>query len=129
MARGAGGSRGGVGSFFLGLAMLVGGVYLLLQSITVSNGFSLGYGYYHMGSFPVTGGMILLPALLGVAMIFWNARNYLGWLLFVGSLGAMVFGVVASLQFHLRSMSLFDLLIILVMVFGGAGLFLRSLRD
>jgi hypothetical protein len=129
MARGTGGSIGGVGSFFLGLAMLVGGVYLLLQSITVSNGFSIGYGYYHMGGFAVTGGMILLPAVIGIAMVFWNSRNYFGWLLFVGSLVALIFGVIASLQFHLRSMSLFELLTILVLVFGGTGLFLRSLQD
>lgn len=126
---GAGGTRGGVGSFLLGLTMLAGGVYLLLQSIQVSNVFSWGYGLYRMGSFSLTGGMILIPMIFGIGMIFWNARNFVGWTLAVGSLVALVFGVLASLQFHIRSMSLFELLVVLVLVAGGAGLFFRSLLD
>ncbi len=126
---GAGGTRGGVGSFLLGLAMLAGGVYLLLQSIQVSNVFTWGYGLYRMGSFSLTGGMILIPMVFGIGLIFWNARNLAGWILAVGSLVALVFGVLASLQFHIRSMSLFELLVVLVLVAGGAGLFFRSLLD
>jgi len=124
---GAGGTQGGVGSFFLGFLMLVGGGFLLLQSIQVTNGFSMGYGLYQMGAFSLTGGMIFIPMFFGVGMIFWSARNPFGWLLAVGSLAALIFGVITSLQFRMRTMSLFELLCILVLFVGGAALFLRSL--
>ncbi|MEN9353228.1 MAG: hypothetical protein RL318_553 [Fibrobacterota bacterium] len=127
--KGAGGTSGGTGSFFLGLGMTVAGVYLLLRSISVQSGFSMGYGFWQVGGFSVTSGMILVPAMIGVGMVFWNARNPIGWLLSVGSVLALVVGVITSLRFTLAHMNLFELLTILVLCFGGAGLFLRSLRD
>lgn len=127
--KGAGGTSGGTGSFFLGLGMGAGGLYLLLRSIQVSSGFSLGYGLWQVGGFGVTSGMILVPVMIGIAMVFWNARNPIGWLLSVGGLAALVVGVVTSLRFTLARMDLFELLTVLVLCFGGAGLLLRSLRD
>ncbi|MGO4479530.1 hypothetical protein AB4Z32_25130 [Massilia sp. 2TAF26] len=78
---------------------------------------------------PVTGGIILIPLIIGIAMIFYDARSALGWLLAVGSLTGLVFGVIASLSMSLRTMSAFELICILVLAFGGLGLFLRSLRS
>jgi hypothetical protein len=114
--------------FVIGFAMVSGGVYLLLQSIQVTSNFGFGYGLYHMGSLQVTSGMVLIPFLLGVGMVFWNAKNIFGWLLSGGSLVALVFGVLASVQFHLQRMSLFELLTILILTVGGGALFFRSLQ-
>ena len=127
--RGAGGTSGGIGQFFLGLIMMCGGFYLLLNSVVVSSGFGLGMRLFGIGGLGITGGIILIPLIIGVAMIFYNARSALGWLLATGSLAALVFGVIASLSMSLRTMSAFELICILVLAFGGLGLFLRSLRS
>lgn len=133
MVRGAGGTSGGAGTYFIGLAMLCGGVYLLLQSITVSVNFGMGMRLFGVGmfgqTFGITSGMIMVPFVFGVVMVFYNARNYLGWLLFGGSMIGMVFGVLASTRFVMRTMTAFELITILVLCAGGLGLFLRSLRD
>lgn len=128
-ASGAGGTPGGLGRFFLGLGMMVAGGYLFLSSIRVYHLFNLGYSLYAFGPVRLTTGMTLLPLGLGLAMIFYNAKNVLGWLLFLGSLLAICVGVVASIHFSLASMSLFDLLVILTLLLGGLGLFLSSLRS
>ncbi|KHK03941.1 hypothetical protein [Desulfovibrio sp. TomC] len=126
---GAGGTPGGLGRFFLGLAMMVAGGYLFLSSIRVYNFFTMGYSLYAFGPVRLTTGMTLLPLGLGIVMIFYNARNILGWLLFLGSLLAVGVGVIASIRFSLAGMSLFDLLVILTLLLGGLGLFLSSLRS
>jgi len=126
--KGAGGTQGGIVAFLLGFAMMSGGGYLLLQSIQVTHGFSFGYGLYRFGAFSLTSGMILIPQIFGIGMIFWNSRNIFGWLLSGGSLIALIFGVLASLQFRIRTMPLFELLIILILLVGGIALFLKSLR-
>ncbi|MBO2663923.1 hypothetical protein [Shewanella algae] len=129
---GAGGSSGGVGQFFIGLIMMCGGGYMLLNAIRVSSSFGLGTRLYGVPAFGsqlgITGGMILVPFILGVGMIFYNGKNILGWLLAIGSITAMIFGVISTIHFSLRSMSSFDLLVILVLLTGGIGLFLRSLK-
>jgi hypothetical protein len=125
---GAGGTPGGAGRFFLGLAMMIAGGYLFLNSIRVYNFFNMGYTLYTFGPVHFTTGMTLLPLAIGIAMVFYNARNWLGWLLLLGSLVAICVGVIASVHFSLQSMSLFDLLVILALLMGGLGLFLSSLR-
>lgn len=126
---GAGGTPGGLGRFFLGLAMMLSGGYLFLNAIRVHHFFSLGHAMFAYGPVRFTTGMILIPMVIGIGMIFYNARNWLGWLLTLGSLAALCVGVIASIQFSLSGMSLFDLLVILVLFIGGLGLFLGSLRS
>ena len=127
---GAGGTSGGVGKFLLGLTMMVGGFYLLLNSIRVTSHFGFGMSLYSYGGhFSITSGMVMIPFMLGIGMIFYNGRSIIGWLLAGGSLVALVFGVISSIQFRFASMSAFDLIVILVLSIGGLGLFLASLRS
>lgn len=107
---------------------MCGGFYMLLNAITVTSGFGLGSRLYSFGGFGITGGTVLIPFIFGVGMIFFNSRNILGWLLAIGSIVALVFGVISTVSFNLRSMTLFDLMIILVLAVGGLGLFLRSFK-
>ncbi len=127
--RGAGGTSGGSGQFFLGLAMLFGGVYLLLNSIMVTTNFGFGMRMYGIGQYGVTSGMVLIPFMFGVGIIFYSANNIFGWILAGGSLIALVFGVISSIHFSFRLMSAFDLIVILILAVGGLGLFLRSLKN
>lgn len=126
--RGAGGTPGGDLEFWVGVLMMIGGFYLLLSSIVVRASWGLGHSLYSFGGFGITSGMIMIPFLFGVGMVFYNSRNILGWLLGIGSVAALIFGVIASARFSLRSMSAFDIIVILVLAFGGIGLVLKSLR-
>jgi len=127
--KGAGGTPGGVLTFLVGLVMTCGGFYLLLNAIVLRASFGFGYRVYSVGGFGITSGMIMIPFLFGVGMIFYNGRSSLGWLLTVGSLVALIFGVLSTVNFTLRGMSAFDLMVILILAFGGIGLLLRSLGN
>ena len=129
---GAGGNSGGIGHFFIGLIMMCGGFYLLLNAITVTSNFGLNSRLYSVSalgtSFGITGGTVMLPFIFGIGLIFYNSRNILGWLLSIGSITALIFGVISSVRFSLRTMTSYDLIVILVLAIGGLGLFLRSLK-
>ena len=58
-----------------------------------------------------------------------DSKNILGWLLSLGSLSALIFGVISSVRFSMRTMTSFDLIVIIISAFGGLGLFLRSLKS
>lgn len=130
--KGAGGTSGGLGQFFIGLIMMCGGFYMLLNAITVTSSFGMGmrlYGFSAMGgSYNVTSGMIMIPFIFGIGLIFYNSKNILGWILSIGSITALIFGVISSIRFSFRTMTSFDLIVILVLAMGGLGLFLRSLK-
>ena len=125
---GAGGTEGGIGRFFGGLAMLLVGFYLLLSSVRVTSGFGLGHTLFGVGGVGVTGGMILIPMLIGVGMIFYDRRGIFGWILAVGSFLAMLAGIIASVRFRLWNVSAFDLIVMVVLIAGGAGILLSALR-
>ncbi|TYK65703.1 hypothetical protein [Colwellia echini] len=130
--RGAGGTSGGLGQFFVGLIMMCGGFYMLLNAITVSSSFGMGmrlYGFSAMGgNYNLTSGMVMIPFMFGIGLIFYNGKNILGWVLALGSITGLIFGVISSIRFTFRTMSSFDLIVILVLAIGGLGLFLRSLK-
>jgi uncharacterized protein len=124
---GAGGTDGGTTRFFLGFLMLIIGGYLFLRSVHVD--FGLGYNLYNYRGVGITTGYILVPMLFGIGMIFFNYRNLIGWLLALGSLAALVFGIIVNTSFRLERMDAFQLLVILVLMVGGLGLFLSSFRS
>ena len=119
--RGAGGTPGGLGEFFLGLAMAVAGGYLLTNQVTVTSGFWQLWGYN-------TFGLSLLPLLVGVGILFFNGRSAWGWLLAVAGAVIILVGVLVHLQIFFRPTSLFNTLVMLGLLAAGLGLIARSLR-
>jgi len=118
---GAGGTEGGIGEFFLGLALAVGGGYLLTQRVVVTSGF---WGTFGDHSF----GLSLIPLLAGVAVLFFNGKSVLGWILTAGGALIIFLGVLMNLHVYFTPTSLFNTLIMLVLLMGGLGLIARSLK-
>ncbi|HOX51557.1 MAG TPA: hypothetical protein PKY05_08710 [Fibrobacteria bacterium] len=109
------------------------GLYLLLRNILVTSRFSLGMGLFSVPlgghSQAIPAGVFLLTALVGLVLVFFDARKIVGWIVLGGSVVALVAGVLIGLNLHLRPMSLFELLLILAVLGAGLGLFFRSLRE
>jgi hypothetical protein len=128
--KGAGGTSGGTSGFFTGLIMMAVGFYMLLNKITITSGFGMGSSIYRFGgSYNLTTGMIFIPFIIGIIMIFYNSKKPWGWVLSVASLSAMIFGVISTVQIRMQSMSSFDAIIIFILAFGGLGMFLKSLKE
>jgi hypothetical protein len=119
--RGAGGTEGGVAAFFVGLAMAVGGAYLLTQRVTVTSGFWAFYGGH-------TFGLSLLPLLVGAGVLFYDGTSRLGWVLTLGGALVVFLGILMNLRIYFEPTSLFDTLVMLVLLAGGIGLIARSLK-
>jgi uncharacterized protein len=116
-----GGTRGGAMEFFIGLAMLIGGVYLFLDNVVVMGNLSSLWGFSSFG-------LTLIPIFAGVAMLFFNGKNVFGWILTCGGLLIIVLGVLARLTIFYKPQSLFHTIIMLVLAGGGVGLIARGLR-
>ena len=122
LPRGAGGTPGGVGSFFVGVLMAAAGGYLLLQQVQVTTSF-WRFGAY--GGF----GLTLVPLLVGVGFLFYNGRSIVGWLLTAIGSVIILAGILMNMDIYFRQTSLFNTLMMLGLLFGGLGLVARSLRS
>jgi hypothetical protein len=119
--RDVGGSPGGLGYFLLGFALACMGGYLLTNQVIVAGGY---WSFYGGNTFGIT----LLPMLIGIGLLFWNGRSVIGWLLTAGGLLFILAGVLANLHVYFRPTSLFNTIVMLVMLIGGLGMIARALR-
>ena len=119
--RGAGGTPGGVGEFLAGLAMAVAGAYMLTESVTVTSGYWSLWGHSAFG-------LSLLPLVVGVGLLFYNGKSVAGWLLTFAGAVIILAGVIMNLQIYFQPTSLFNTIVMLVLLAGGLGLVARSLR-
>ena len=120
--RDVGGTPGGLGSFLVGLVLACLGGYLLTNQVMVTSSY---WNFYGANTFGVT----LLPMLIGVAILFWNGRSALGWL-FTAAGGLFILaGVIANLHIYFAPTSLFNTLVMLVLLVGGLALIARALRS
>ena len=127
---GAGGTPGGIGMFLIGFAMACAGGWLLTNQVTVSgdfwgSGIMLPVVNYRMNSF----GLSLIPFIIGIGFLFYNGKSMIGWLLTIAGLVIILAGILLSLHIYFQPTSLFNTLIMLVLLFGGLGLVFRSLKS
>ena len=104
----------------MGFVMACVGGYLLCNQVTVMG----SYWTFHGGN---AFGITLLPLLFGIGILFWNGRSVIGWLLTVGGALFILAGVIANLHIYFQPTSLFNTIVMLVLLVGGIGLVVRSL--
>jgi hypothetical protein len=116
-----GGTPGGLGHFLLGFAMACLGAYLLANQVTVAGSY---WNFYGGNTFGIT----LIPMLIGIALLFWNGRSVAGWLLTAAGALFILAGVIANMHIYFQPTSLFNTIVMLVLLVGGLGMIARSMR-
>ncbi len=105
----------------MGLVMAVAGGYLLTSHVTVQSGFWTVWGYD-------TFGLSLVPLIFGIGIVFFNGRSVLGWLLVLAGAVIILAGILMNLRIYFQPTSLFNTLVMLVLLFGGIGLMARAVK-
>jgi len=114
-----GGTSGGVIEFFVGLAMSISGAYMLINRVIVTSGFWNWGGYNSFG-------LSLIPLIIGIALVFFNGRSAVGWILIFISIIFIGSGILMNLQIYFQPTSLFNTIIMLILFAGGLGLIGRA---
>ena len=118
--RGAGGTPGGLGEFFLGLAMAIAGAYLLTNRVIVVSGYWSIWGYSGFG-------LALVPLIIGIGILFFNGKSIAGWLLLFVGVVIIIAAILMNLHIYFQPTSLFSTLVMIVLLAGGIGLIFRAL--
>jgi hypothetical protein len=116
-----GGTPGGLGDFLIGFVMACIGGYLLSNQVSVVGSY---WSFYGASTFGIT----LIPMLIGVGMLFFNGRNVIGWLLTVAGALFILAGVIANMHIYFQPTTLFNTLVMLILLVGGLGLIARAIR-
>lgn len=116
-----GGTSGGLGEFLLGFALACVGGYLLTNQVMVAGSY---WSFWGGNTFGIT----LIPMLIGVGLLFRNGRSIAGWLLTAAGALFILAGVLANLRIYFQPTSLFNTIVMLVLLVGGLGLIARAMR-
>ena len=117
---GAGGTPGGIWEFFVGLGMAIAGAYLLTNQVTVTSGYWTLWGYN-------TFGLSLIPLIFGIGILFFNGKSIPGWILLFAGVIIIGTGVLMNLTIYFQPTSLFNTILMLVLLAGGIGLIAKGI--
>ena len=118
-----GGTPGGGGEFLIGLVLMALGIYLVFDRVTVHTSF-----WHYFGSAGGTFGVTLIPLLVGIALLSFNGRSVLGWLLAGGGILLILVGVLMNLDIYFQPTSLWKTILMFGLIAVGLGMFAKGLR-
>ncbi len=110
--------------FLIGLAMLVAGGYAFLARISVHS--NIG-GRMMLGNIGVAGGLIVVPFIVGIMMLFAMPKKFISKLVTGLGLLLIVVYVIMNINFSFRGANAYEYLLMLVGMFGGLALVLKVL--
>lgn len=108
-----------------GLAMLGIGLYWLMQSVDVSTSFFSG-GVRIMNQ-NLSSGAVIIPFIIGIVMVFVKPDSILAKGVCVVGVFIIIFSIILSTRITLHTMSMYEWVLMLILIFGGTGMTARIL--
>jgi hypothetical protein len=145
-------------TFLLGAVLLSMGAFLFFNQVVVSSEpmgaglrFGRGFGRYWGGGYAAGSGgggwgsgwgggfgmpqglgdsfgLLLIPLVIGVCLLFALRNQRWGWFLVLASVSALAVGVLQTLIMRFQPTTLWNLLTMMALIGSGGGLMFRSLR-
>lgn len=113
-------------NFFIGMGLLVIGLFLFFNQLTVSSSW-FSYSLFRVGGFWISNGWTVIPLVIGIVMIFNNTKSIIGKVLAILGALLIIVSVVMTVHIRLSRTSLFSYIIMLSFIIGGANLMFKSL--
>ena len=110
--------------FWSGLIMMVVGLFFLSQKVTVTNSF-WGGGMRLMGMY-INSGIVMVPFTFSLIWLFIKT-NMASKVALVLSVILILASLIQSTRFYIQYLSLFDWVVMLVLIFGGMAFIAKSM--
>ena len=93
---------------------------MITNRVVVASSFWSMWGYNMFG-------LTLLPLIIGVGILFFNGKSIIGWLLLGMGVVIIFAGILMNLNIYFQPTSLFNTIVMIVLLAGGIGLIFRAL--
>ena len=108
--------------FFAGLALMIVGLFILFNRVHVGPAGWGGWGRFTIGNFSFPSGLVMVPFIIGVVWMFGTGGNLASKIFTAFSVLLILAAIIMNTTFWLDRMTMFDWILILVMIFGGGGI-------
>ncbi len=110
--------------FYIGLILLALGLFFILNKTVVSSGF--GFYSWRIGNFSISSGLIVIPLIAGIIWLFYNPKSILAKILSILGGIFIIASIIMNIDIRFTTTSMFDYIIMLILMAAGAGLLLKS---
>ncbi|OPJ54727.1 hypothetical protein [Clostridium chromiireducens] len=115
--------KGNILTFFGGIVVFLVGIYMIFQNTIISTGFNLTRVFGFTPNF----GLVLLPLLIGIIVLFFNEHSVIGWFLIIVGIFIILMGILMGLRMSFMPVSLFEGILMFGMTAAGIGITLKGL--
>lgn len=109
--------------FYVGLFLLAIGLFFILTKASVS---SFGFYSFHFGGYSLSSGLVVIPLILGVIWMFYNPKSIVARIISILGGIFIIAAIILSVRITFHSTSLFDYIIMIVLVSAGCGMLLKA---
>ena len=110
--------------FFIGLILVGLGLFWVFQSANVRTNFA---SYYYIGTFGVPNGVVIIPLLIGIVMMFFCKRRIFAWIVTVIGILIILLSILMSVRIDWSGTPLYSFILMFGFIAAGAGLLLKTL--
>lgn len=110
--------------FYIGIVLIFAGIFFLLSKAVVRSSWLT----FTVGGVNVSTGLIVIPLMFGVAWLFYNPKSFVAKMITVFGAIAIIGAIILSLRITFTTTSLFDYLIMILLIASGTGMLLRSYK-
>ena len=108
--------------FFGGLALMAVGLFLLFNRVHVGSGFAGFGGRLSFGFFSMPSGLVVVPFIISIVWMFASEGSFISKIFTVLSVLFILAAIIMNTTFWVDRMTMFDWLLMLIMIFGGGGM-------
>lgn len=113
--------------FLAGLAMLIAGLFIFSQKVMVYSSFLGGGLGISIGRMSLSNGLVIVPFIIGVVWMFASEGSFASKVFTAAGVLIIILAVIMTTNITLVRITLYEWVLILVLIFGGAGLLIRIL--
>ncbi|MGE5473371.1 MAG: hypothetical protein ACM3UU_04035 [Ignavibacteriales bacterium] len=109
--------------FLVGLGLFGAGAFLVMQNTILSSRFTL---MDLLGVNPPFG-LVILPLLIGIGVLFFNEKSIIGWVLTIGGLITIFLGILMGLNIFFKPVSLYEGILMFGLIAAGIGMVAKAI--
>lgn len=111
--------------FFVGLLMLAAGLFMIFQNLDVRS--SWGTGFLRLGGYSLPNGLIFLPIIIGIVMLFLMDRKVFGWIVIAVGIIIVLAAVIMSVNIRWRTTNAYIFIVMFGLAAAGGAMVIRQL--
>lgn len=112
--------------FFGGLLLFGAGMYMIFQNLIITSSWGVG-SIFRVGNINIPNGTIMIPLLIGIALLFLLDRKLWGWLFIGVGIVIVIAAILMSVSIQWRTSNGWMFFTMFAMTFAGGAMMMREL--